>query len=140
VPLSEHEQRILRQIERQFQQERGLARSLRMPSGPQEAARNAKRASIAFVVGLLALLVSFASSWVVGLIGFIVMFLAAVVLVQSVRRLVRAHWSRPDGSPDAGGQSSQPGRQPGRQPWGRPGGRWWGGSAGTSGRNDEGPL
>ena len=133
MPLSEHEQRILRQIERQFQQERGLARPLRMPSGPRQAVRNAKRSSVGFIVGLLALLASFASFWVVGLVGFIVMLVSAVVLVQSLRRLAEVRWGP---KVDAG---AAPPRQ-GRPLWGRQaGGRWWGGSSGTSSGNDDKP-
>jgi hypothetical protein len=131
VPLSEHEQRILRQIERQFQQERGLALPLRMPAGKREAARNAKRAGAGFIVGLLALLVSFASSWVVGLIGFVVMLVSTVALVQSLRRLAQVRWGNPE---DDGRTNVVPDRRPGRQPWvwpGRPaGGKWWGGKPG----------
>jgi len=93
VPLSEHEQRMLRQIERQLQSERGLARSLRMPADPRQAARNAKRGALAFVAGLAALLASFSSSWALGLIGFLVMLGAAVVFVQSTRCLVEDRWA-----------------------------------------------
>ncbi|HTV11151.1 MAG TPA: DUF3040 domain-containing protein [Acidimicrobiales bacterium] len=126
MPLSEHEQRVLRQIERQFQVERGLARPLRMPAGPREASRNAKRAAIGFVVGLLALVISFASSWVVGLIGFLAMLASAVVLVQSLRRLAQERW---------GHEAAPPGQAPQEQ--GRPGGRRWPGWGGTGGRREE---
>ena len=101
MPLSEHEQRILQQIERQFHQERGLARSLRVPADSREAARNAKRAVAGFVVGLLALSLSFAFSWVLGLVGFVIMLATGVALVQSLRRLVRDRWGRPGA--DGGG-------------------------------------
>lgn len=96
MPLSENEQRILRQIERQFQQERWLARSLRMPVDQRQATRNAKRAAGVFVLGLIALSLSFAISWMLGLVGFIIMLAAAVVLVQSLRRLAESHlpWAR----------------------------------------------
>ena len=92
MPLSEHEQRILHQIERQFHQERGLARSLRVPADSREAARNAKRAAAGFVVGLLALSLSFAFSWVLALVGFVIMLATGVALVQCLRRLVRDRW------------------------------------------------
>jgi len=124
VPLSEHEQRMLRQIERQFQQERGLARPLRMPADPREASRNAKRASIGFVIGLVALLISFASSWVVGVIGFVAMLASAVVLVQSLRRLAQEHWGRPPEQTGARAEGGPPGRQAGS--------RWWPGWGGSS--------
>ena len=93
----------------------------------REASRNAKRAAVGFVAGLIFLLISFASSWVVGLIGFLVMLASAVVLVQSVRRLVLEHLGR-DVSP--------PGPQTEEQ--GRPGGnKWWPrGSAGGRREDD----
>jgi len=133
VPLSEHEQRMLRQIERQLQQERGLARPLRMPADPREAARNAKRATVGFIVGLLALLISFASSWVVGVIGFFAMLASAVVLVQSLRRLAQERWSFPR-DPNAGAppEGQHQGRQAGNRWW--PG---WGGGSGRSGHSDD---
>ena len=91
MPLSEHEQQVLRQIERQFQAERGLVRSFEAPSAPADDARSAKRSATGFVLGLLALLISFASSWVVGVIGFIVMVVCAVRFVQAFRRVLAAH-------------------------------------------------
>jgi len=131
VPLSDHEQRILRQIERQFQQEHWLARALRVPQERDHAARNAKRASAGFVLGLVALLISFTSSWVVGLIGFVVMLACAATLVQSVRRLARDQFDRH-----------------GLRPWSRddsddghhqgPMGKWWAGR-GDGRRPDDEP-
>ena len=133
MPLSEHEQRILHQIERQFHQERGLARSLRVPADSREAARNAKRAAAGFIVGLLALSLSFAFSWVLGLVGFVIMLATGVALVQSLRRLARDRWSA-GGDRDAGPEA------PGPEPWGRPrrqeGGKWWS-VGGRSGKDDE---
>ena len=118
MPLSEHEQRILRQIERQLQQERGLARSLRMPSDAQEARRNARRSAATFIVGLVLLSISFATYWVVGLVGFVIMLVSAVTLVQSVRRLAREHWGHPLGGQEADSGAeplSGRGRGPGRR-------------------------
>jgi hypothetical protein len=130
VPHSEHEQRMLQQIERQFQQEKGLARPLRMPSDPREASRNAKRASAGFVVGLLALLISFASSWIVGVIGFFAMLASAVVLVQSLRRLAQDHWGQPR-EQEGAMTADRPG--PGHPT----GGRWWPGWGGHKGGRDD---
>jgi Protein of unknown function (DUF3040) len=133
VPLSENEQRILRQIERQFQHEHWLARSLRVPDDPRQAARKAKRAVAGFVLGLVALSLSFASSWVVGLLGFVIMLASAVTLVQSLRRLAQDRLARlqSDRAPVGGPQPL--GGRPGR---GAPGGRWWPGRPGTSGEDD----
>ncbi len=140
MPLSEHEQRILRQIERQLQQERGLGRALRMPADAREARRNARRASPVFVLGLILLSVSFATYWLVGLVGFLIMLGSAVTVVQSVRRLARERWGSSSGTNDAGA-GSEP--MSGGGTWGRPsppaGGKWWTGRGGRrSGSDDEG--
>ncbi len=136
MPLSEHEQRILQQIERQFHQERGLARSLRVPADSREAARNAKRAVAGFVLGLLALSLSFAFSWILGLVGFVIMLATGVALVQSLRRLVRDRWRRqgPDGA-GVGPEVVSP------DPWGRlrrpDGGKWWSMGGRPRGKDDD---
>ncbi len=136
MPLSEHEQRILQQIERQFHQERGLARSLRVPADSREAARNAKRAAAGFVVGLLALSLSFAFSWILGLVGFVIMLATGVALVQSLRRLVRDRWGQ--AGADGGGSGPE---VVGPEPWGRlrrsDGGRWWSVGGRPRGKDDE---
>ena len=92
MPLSEHEQRILRQIERQFDQPRGLARGIGVPSDARQAVRNARWAVAWFLLGLVALSLSFVFSWVVGLVGFLVMLAAALTLVRSLRWLGRERW------------------------------------------------
>jgi Protein of unknown function (DUF3040) len=139
VPLSEHEQRILRQIERQLQQERGLARSLRMPTDAQEARRNARRSTVVFVVGLLLLSISFATYWVVGLVGFLIMLVSAVTLVQSVRRLARERWGHPLGGEETGNRTEP---LSGRGPWarGQEGGKWWSGRGGRGRGQDDDSL
>jgi hypothetical protein len=116
VPLSDHEQRILRQIERQFQHEHWLARSLRAPEDAHQAARNAKRAAAVFLLGLVALSLSFASSWVVGLVGFVIMLASAVTLVQSIRRLAQDYFSGP-GLGESDADNDRPHRPTG--------GKWW---------------
>ena len=125
MPLSEHEQRILHQIERQFHQERGLARSLRVPADSREAARNAKRAAAGFVLGLVALSLSFAFSWILGLVGFVIMLATGVALVQSLRRLVRDYWARSGIGRDGGPGSDVAGPEPWGHPRRQPGGKWW---------------
>lgn len=135
MPLSEHEQRILRQIERQFQEEHWLARSLRVPEDSRQAARNAKRGVAGFLLGLLALSLSFASSWVVGLVGFVIMLASAVTLVQSLRRLVRDRLSKLQ-TDQAGPGGPQPLGGPSRRAPGF-GGRWWTGRGDGNG-DDQG--
>jgi hypothetical protein len=120
VPLSDDEQRMLRQIERQLEHERGLARSLRLPADSKQAVRNAKRATVGFFAGVVALLASFAFSWVIGLVAFLAMLSAAVVFVQSARRLVEDRWVGRAGADDEaegqfGRRSSEGGWWPGRR-------------------------
>jgi hypothetical protein len=71
VPLSEDEERILNEIERGFY--RHDPRSAKRISGttlPRYLARNCRWALLGFIGGLIILLVSFASSWILGLVGF----------------------------------------------------------------------
>jgi len=127
---------MLRQIERQLQHERGLARILRMPADAREAARNARRASIAFVAGLLLLSIVFSSYWAVGLVGFVIMLMSAVTLVQSLRRLARDRWGQSPGEADlrAGAEPLSGGGPRAGHP---PGGRWWTGRGDRGHRSDE---
>jgi hypothetical protein len=115
-----------------------LARSLRMPGNAHEARRNARRSAVTFIFGLVLLSISFATYWVVGLVGFVIMLVSAVTLVQSVRRLAREHWGHP-----LGGQEADSRTEPltGRGPWARgpQSGRWWSGRGGRGpGRDDDG--
>lgn len=116
MPLSEHEERVLRQIERQLGHERGLASTFRVPLDPQQAARNAKWAAAGFVAGLCLLVASLAFSWVAGLAGFLLMLAASFVLAQCLRRLAQQRWGRAEGG-GAGGNDGGP--QGGRRH------RWW---------------
>ena len=137
MPLSEHEQRILHQIERQFHQERGLARSLRVPADSREAARNAKRAAGGFVLGLVALSLSFAFSWVLALVGFVIMLATGVALVQCLRRLVRDRWGG-SGADRGGGGPEVVGPEPwGGRPRRQEGGKWWSVGGRPRGKDDE---
>ena len=45
--------------------------------------------SLGFIAGLIVLVVGFASSWVVGVVGFLVMVVSAVILVRNLRRMSR---------------------------------------------------
>jgi hypothetical protein len=139
LPLSDHEQRMLRQIERQLQHERGLARILRMPAGSREAARNARRAAVGFIAGLLLLSIVFSSYWVVGLVGFFIMLMSAVALVQSLRRLARDRWGQSVAEHDlrAGAEPMSGG---GQRPGHPLGGKWWTGRGDRGhGGDEEGP-
>jgi hypothetical protein len=54
--------------------------------------RNVRWAVAWFLLGLVALSLSFVFSWVVGLVGFLVMLAATLTLVRSLRWLGRERW------------------------------------------------
>jgi hypothetical protein len=88
VPLNENEERILHEIEQRFlANDPESARRLGSTTLPRYLARNCKWAALGFFAGLVVLLVGFASSWVVGVFGFVVMLVSAIVLTHNLRRM-----------------------------------------------------
>jgi hypothetical protein len=88
VPLNENEERILHEIERRFYaNDPESARRIDSTTLPRYLARNCKWAALGFLAGLVVLLVGFASSWVVGVFGFVVMLASAIVLTHNLRRM-----------------------------------------------------
>lgn len=88
MPLNEDEQRILAEIERQFHAEDPeSARRIASTTLRGYLARNCRWAAVGFVVGLVILVVAFASSWVLGVVGFLVMVASAVVLIQNLHKM-----------------------------------------------------
>lgn len=91
MPLSEEEQRILHEIERQLlEQDPAFARQVSSVVAGRHAARNCKVAAVTFVAGLVLMLATFAVSVVWGAAGFAVMFASAVAFERNLRRLGRA--------------------------------------------------
>lgn len=90
MPLNEHEERILHEIEQRFYaHDPESARRIESTTLDAYLARNCRWAAAGFVVGLIILLAAFASNWVVGVFGFVVMLASAVMLIQNVRRVGR---------------------------------------------------
>jgi len=88
VPLNENEERILHEIEQRFlQHDPESAKRLKSTTLPKYLARNCKWAALAFLVGLVVMLVGFASNWIVGVFGFAIMLGSAIVLTHNVRRM-----------------------------------------------------
>lgn len=93
MPLSEDEQRILHQIEQQFyESDPAFARGVGKTTLYRHAGRNLKWAALGFVCGFAVLIVSFASSLVLGFAGFLVMLGSAVVFERNLRKMGRAGW------------------------------------------------
>lgn len=90
MPLNENEERILAEIERQFHaSDPESARRIASTTLQRYLARNCKWAAVGFVAGLVILLAAFASSWVLGIFGFLVMVASAVVLIQNLHKMSR---------------------------------------------------
>jgi len=87
VPLNENEERILHEIERRFYANDPESARRMETTLPRYLARNCKWAALGFLAGLVVLLVGFASSWVVGVFGFMVMLASAIVLTHNLRRM-----------------------------------------------------
>ena len=90
MPLNEHEERILHEIERRFYaHDPESARRIESTTLPGYLARNCRWAALGLVAGLIILLVGFASSWIVGIFGFVVMLASGVSLIHNLRRIGR---------------------------------------------------
>lgn len=91
LPLSEEEQNVLREIERSFyENDPDFAREVSSRTLYRHAGRNLKWAALGFVGGLIVLVLSFASSLVLGFFGFLVMLACAFVFERNLRKMGRA--------------------------------------------------
>jgi hypothetical protein len=91
VPLSEHEQRLLDQIERQlYAEDPKFASAVRSHDVKSHLLGRVKKFAVLLVAGLGALLGGvIVHSVVLGVAGFLVMLAAALVIARSLQRLSR---------------------------------------------------
>jgi Protein of unknown function (DUF3040) len=118
MPLSDHEQRILAEIERRLLEEDPKFAHQVGSSFRAHLARRLKLAVVGFVLGLVILVVGFVNYVAVGVAGFVIMLASVFLFVRTMRR--RASVDRPAAATD---QPPQQARRPG------PGGgldSWWG--------------
>ena len=98
MPLSDHEQRLLEQIERAlYAEDPKFATSVRASDLRTHYRRRLVRASIGFVVGLAILVAGVVTQvfyLAVGVAGFLVMLLSALIGVSAWRRLAGARLGR----------------------------------------------
>lgn len=93
MPLSEHEQRILAELEESLvRQDPAFAERVRSETVYRHAGRYCKWAAAGFVAGLAVLVAFYSESVAVGLLGVAMMFVAAVVFERNLRRMGRAGW------------------------------------------------
>jgi len=94
VPLSEDEERILQEIEQQlYASDPQLARQA-STTVYRHAGRNLKWAALAFVGGLVFMVLTFAGNTVLGILGFLVMLAAALGFERNLRRMGKAGWQQ----------------------------------------------
>jgi hypothetical protein len=88
MPLSEHEQRILEQYERELQQDPDLSKRINRTSLTTHLARRIRLAVLAFFAGFLMLLLFFVALWI-AVVGFTVMLLSGLVIYHYLKRIGR---------------------------------------------------
>jgi uncharacterized membrane protein len=99
MPLSEDEQRILHQIERQFyESDPAFAQSVSQSSLYHHAFRNIKWGLAGVVAGLAFLLATLRISVLLSFVGFLGMLAAAFVIERNARKLGRAGWEQVSGT------------------------------------------
>ena len=91
MPLSEDEQRILSEIEQQlYQSDPALARDIADTTIYSHAYRNLKWSLAGFVVGLVALIFTLGTSYLLAFGGFLIMLVSALAVERNARRLGKA--------------------------------------------------
>ncbi len=92
MPLSDHEQRILAELEESLNREDpDFAHKVRHESLYRRG-RHYRWAILSFVVGLAILVAFYSSSLLVGFLGVAIMFGSAVVFWQDLHRMSRSGW------------------------------------------------
>ncbi len=107
MPLSEHEQKILSEIERRLSEEDPkFARNVAAQGPHGQTLRRLKRVSLFFVAGfgLLVAGLLLGGTWliVLGLAAFVVMLLSVVVMTALVKRIGDEHARATAGSSESG--------------------------------------
>jgi hypothetical protein len=93
MPLSEHEQRILNELEESLsKQDPRFAKSVRETNVYAHGGRRVRWGIAGFVAGLLILVLFFSESTLIGLVGVALMFVSAIVIERNARLLGRASW------------------------------------------------
>ncbi len=98
MPLSEHEQRLLDQIERQlYADDPKFASTVRAHDLKSHLGRRVKRFAALLVLGIVALVAgAVLPNVVVGVAGFLVMLAAGLVIARTLQRLSRGDSYQPN--------------------------------------------
>jgi DUF3040 family protein len=91
VPLSEHEQRVLQELEHAlYQQDPAFADRVRSETVYRHAGRYLKWSVLGFVIGLAVMIAFFTSSVALGFVGVLIMFGSLVTFWTNLRRMGKA--------------------------------------------------
>ncbi len=91
MPLSEDEERILKDIEREFyENDPAFAREVGETTLYRHAWRNIKLSLVGFVAGLAALVLTLSTSYLLAFGGFLVMLACALVIERNARKMGKA--------------------------------------------------
>jgi len=91
LPLSEHEQRILHELEQSlYQEDPGFAERVRSETVYRHAGRYCIWSALVFVAALVFMFLTFSRSVVLGFVGVVIMFLSGVVFANNARRMGKA--------------------------------------------------
>jgi hypothetical protein len=91
VPLSEDEQRILSEIEQQlYESDPALARDIADTTIYTHAARNLKWAVVGFVVGVVVLVFTLSTHFLLAFGGFLIMLVSALAVERNARKMGKA--------------------------------------------------
>ena len=94
MPLSDHEQRILAELEESLvRQDPEFAERVRSETVYRHAGRYCKWAAVTFVLGVVILVAFYSMSIVAGLVGVVIMYASAVWFERNLRRMGRAGWA-----------------------------------------------
>lgn len=103
MPLSEDEQRILREIEENLSAtDPKLVQQVSDTTLYRHSARVIKWAAVGFVAGLLLMVFTFTTTLILGVVGFLVMLGCALTIEHNVRKLGRAGMESLTGSMRSG--------------------------------------
>jgi len=91
VPLSEHEQRVLQELEQAlYQQDPAFADRVRSETVYRHAGRHLKWSVLGFIVGLAVMIAFFTTSVALGFAGVLIMFASLVTFWTNLRRMGKA--------------------------------------------------
>jgi hypothetical protein len=93
MPLSEHEQKILAELEESLsKQDPRFAKNVRDTNVYSHGSRRVRWGIVGFIAGLAILLIFFSQNTYAGLVGVAMMFVSAIVIERNARLLGRAGW------------------------------------------------